>query len=1344
MLSASAATISVSTTVDAVNGNTSSISALQSSNGGDGISVREAIMAANNTAGAPHTINIPAGTYNLTISGGITTVGSGEGYAPVRPDIGDLDVMQSGISIIGAGAATTIIRQTTPTAGSPSNDRVIEINPNIADNFVFNMSGVTITGGKSPEYGGGMLSGGNLNVLTLTGCVFTNNTAINTASPGGGICNLGGGTLNLVDSTFVNNSTTASSGGGVYLDNNPAPGFINVTNCLFTNNVSASGSDGGGGLYVLGSGTSTVTKSTFINNRVTGGGGSGGGLFFGGSAGTMNVSLCSFAGNQATGGTGRGGGVHVNNGILNVSFCRFTGNTAPTGTAAFKNVGGTLTANDNWWGINTGPTAAMVSGSTPTRWLQLRHSAANSTILINNSTTLTADLFGRNIDGAISASTLVGLPPFPTPPTTIFGGATLGNLSAAGTQFVNGMATATYTGTTKGTGSITATSDSHSVAVLVTIEGPAAVTGVSSSIANGAYSGGQVIPISVTFSEAVTVTGTPTLTLETGSTDAVINYSSGSGSANLLFNYTVAAGHASADLDYISTSALALNGGTIKSGSLNNNASLTLPAPGAAGSLGANKAIVIDTTAPVITISNPSATAVNGGSVTYTVTYTDVNFSSSSLVTNNITLNKTSTANGTLAVSGSGNTRTVTISSISGSGTLGISIAAGTGSDTAGNTATAAGPSATFAVDTIAPTIAIVGPSASIANGSSSVTYTVNYADANFSSSSLTTNHITLNKTSTANGTLAVTGSGTSRTVTISGITGNGTLGISIVAGTASDTAGNTAPAAGPSTTFSVDTTAPTIAIVGPSASIANGSSSVTYAVNYTDANFSASSLTTNQITLNTTGFANGNIGVSGSGNNRTVTISGITGNGTLGISIAAGSASDTAGNTAPAAGPSTTFAVDTVAPTILISAPSSSLTSTNTTSYTVSYADANFSASTLSVGQVTLNKTGNADGTVGVSGTGTNRTVTISGITGNGTLGISIAAGTASDTAGNTSPAAGPSTTFTVDNTAPTITCPNTVISNAVAGTCSVTNVMLGVPVTSDSGGIASVTNNAPSTFPVGTNSVTWTVTDNVGLKNSCIQLVVIRDVQAPTITCPGNVLVTLPPGTTNHVVTFTVSANDICSSANVVSIPQSGSAFTAGVTTVTNIATDASGNSNVCTFTITLNRVPVAGTNTLGTVENQPVSVSTSQLLANNSDPDGDALTLNSLSTTSTNGGTVTLTNNTVTYTPVTGFVGEDRFTYGISDGRGGNSSVTVIVTVISQDSPALNHISIKRTVNGKLLRFVGVAGQGYIFQSAEFLTGWTNLTSALIANPAGLIEFEHTPNSSPTRFYRTVSAP
>jgi uncharacterized repeat protein (TIGR02543 family) len=126
------------------------------------------------------------------------------------------------------------------------------------------------------------------------------------------------------------------------------------------------------------------------------------------------------------------------------------------------------------------------------------------------------------------------------------------------------------------------------------------VLNVTSTAANGSYTTGAVIPVTMQFSEAVTVVttgGTPYITLETGTTDRNASYASGSGSATMTFNYTVQAGDTSSDLDYTSTTALALNGGTIKDAA-GNSATLTLPTPDVAGSLGYNKDIVIDTTAP--------------------------------------------------------------------------------------------------------------------------------------------------------------------------------------------------------------------------------------------------------------------------------------------------------------------------------------------------------------------------------------------------------------------------------------------------------------------------------------------------------------------------------------------------------------------------------------------------------------------------------------------------------------------------------------------------------------------------------------------------------------------------
>ncbi len=68
--------------------------------------------------------------------------------------------------------------------------------------------------------------------------------------------------------------------------------------------------------------------------------------------------------------------------------------------------------------------------------------------------------------------------------------------------------------------------------------GPAVIN-VTSSTANGTYAENDVISIQIIFSELVTVTGTPQLTLETGAINGVADYTSGTGTDTLTFEYTV-------------------------------------------------------------------------------------------------------------------------------------------------------------------------------------------------------------------------------------------------------------------------------------------------------------------------------------------------------------------------------------------------------------------------------------------------------------------------------------------------------------------------------------------------------------------------------------------------------------------------------------------------------------------------------------------------------------------------------------------------------------------------------------------------------------------------------------
>ncbi len=147
---------------------------------------------------------------------------------------------------------------------------------------------------------------------------------------------------------------------------------------------------------------------------------------------------------------------------------------------------------------------------------------------------------------------------------------------------------------------------------------PGKITNVTTSNSNGFYGVGSEITIQVVFDRVVTVTGVPQLLLETGTVDRYATYHSGSGSNMLVFKYTVLSSDQSLRLDYHSTTALSLNGGSIKN-ALAGNVILLLPSPGAPGSLGANSSIAIGAMLPVGLISF-EAKSNNQGTVALTWT----------------------------------------------------------------------------------------------------------------------------------------------------------------------------------------------------------------------------------------------------------------------------------------------------------------------------------------------------------------------------------------------------------------------------------------------------------------------------------------------------------------------------------------------------------------------------------------------------------------------------------------------------------------------------------------------------------------------------------------------------
>jgi hypothetical protein len=124
--------------------------------------------------------------------------------------------------------------------------------------------------------------------------------------------------------------------------------------------------------------------------------------------------------------------------------------------------------------------------------------------------------------------------------------------------------------------------------------------------------------------------------------------------------------------------------------------------------------------------------------------------------------------------------------------------------------------------------------------------------------------------------------------------------------------------------------------------------------------------------------------------------------------------------------------------------------------------------------------------------------------------------------------------------------------------------------------------------------------------------------------------------------------------------------------------LATQASGTTN------TTNTVPVALSDTATTNEDTPITILASNLLANDTDANGDLLKIIGVSN-ATNGTAVLNSNGNVTFNPTANFSGNASFQYTINDSRGGKATATVTVSVLEQPEPPTTSVQIGTNLNG-----------------------------------------------------------
>ncbi len=145
----------------------------------------------------------------------------------------------------------------------------------------------------------------------------------------------------------------------------------------------------------------------------------------------------------------------------------------------------------------------------------------------------------------------------------------------------------------------------------------------------------------------------------------------------------------------------------------------------------------------------------------------------------------------------------------------------------------------------------------------------------------------------------------------------------------------------------------------------------------------------------------------------------------------------------------------------------------------------------------------------------------------------------------------------------------------NTDAGQCTASNVLLGTPDVTDNCGIASMTNDAPSVFPIGTTDIHWAINDYSGNTSYCGQQVTVTDSEQPTITCSSDLSFNVTSSCEKTGVTLILpTVSDNCG-VNSPIADYTSTTFPVGVTNVTWTATDVNGNFNSCVQHITVNDI-------------------------------------------------------------------------------------------------------------------------------------------------------------------------
>ncbi len=270
--------------------------------------------------------------------------------------------------------------------------------------------------------------------------------------------------------------------------------------------------------------------------------------------------------------------------------------------------------------------------------------------------------------------------------------------------------------------------------------------------------------------------------------------------------------------------------------------------------------------------------------------------------------------------------------------------------------------------------------------------------------------------------------------------------------------------------------------------------------------------------------------------------------------------------------------------------------------------------------------------------------------------LGATTVTWTVTDNNGNTATCT--QTVTVTDVEMPTVSCPADIAVSTDANACSATGIALGSPVTNDNCGVATITNNAPVSFGLGTTTVIWTVTDNTGNTATCTQTVTVTDDVAPTISCPADVTVNVDANScaATNVALGSATAADNCGSPTVTN--DAPTSFSVGTTTVTWTAVDNNGNTATCTQTVTV-------------VDNIDPTISCPANVSTNTDAGVcTATVVLGTPTTNDNCSVANVTNNA----PTSFSAGTTTVVWTVVDASGNDATCSQVVTVTDAEAPTI----------------------------------------------------------------------